>query len=510
MAILEATDIEFNYGDKELYAKASLKVNPKEHCALVGINGSGKSTFLSLLVGDIRPDKGKILWQDHVTYSYLDQQLKVDTDIIAIEFIYGVYADLFEKERRMEELFNQAASGEGNYEKLLDKASRLSEEINNAGFYALQEKVGRITNGLGLPPYELNRPLKKLSGGERAKVFLAKLLLEEKEVLLLDEPTNFLDAKQVEWLAAYLKDYPQAFLLVSHDREFLRKCVDVVFALENKTITRYKGDFDHYLSQREIDRAQYEKNYAAQQRYIKKEEDFIAKHIVRATSAKAAKSRRTRLSHLEVLSAPVKEGGEVHFHFPFSHHVGMKPLKIENLLIGYDHPLLEPISFTVRQGDKLAILGRNGVGKTTLIRTLLGEIPSLDGDYEFLNGIQIGYYGQDTIIDLNLTPFEYVKSIYPELDNTHVRSLLGRFGVKAELAMRKMNELSGGEITKTRLAILGQKPTNFLILDEPTNHLDQKAKDSLFKAIEEYDGEVILVSHERDFYDGLLDYEIRF
>ena len=510
MAILEAIDIEFNYGDKELYQKASLKINPKEHCALVGINGSGKSTFLSLLIGDIRPDKGKIIWQDHVTYSYLDQQLKVSGDIIGYEFVYGVYADLFEKEKRMEELYAEAANGEAGYEKLLDRASRLAEEISIAGFYALQEKVGRITNGLGLPPFLLNRPLRTLSGGERAKVFLAKLLLEEKDVLLLDEPTNFLDAKQVEWLATYLQEYPQAFLLVSHDREFMKKCVDVVFALENKTITRYKGDFDHYLVQREVDRAQYEKNYKAQQRYIKNEEDFIAKHIVRATSAKAAKSRRTRLSHLEVMAAPQKEGGEVHFHFPFSHHVGEKPLQIADLSIGYRFPLLEGISFTVRQGDKLAVLGRNGVGKTTLIRTLLGEIPALNGEYAFLPGIQIGYYGQDTTIDLNQTPFEYVKSIYPELDNTHVRSLLGRFGVRADLALRKMSELSGGEITKTRLAILGQRPTNFLILDEPTNHLDQKAKDSLFKAIEEYEGEVILVSHEKDFYDGLLDYEIRF
>ena len=510
MAILELQDIEFNYGDKELYRKVCLKMNPGEHCGLVGINGSGKSTLFSLITGALRPDKGKVIWQDHVTYSYLDQQLTVNTDEDTLSFLYGVYSDLFLKEKQMEKLYEQAASGEGDFDRLIAKASRLGEELNLAGFYSLQEKVGRIIDGLGLLPYDLERPMKEISGGQRAKVFLGKMLLEEHDVLLMDEPTNFLDAKQVEWLTSYLRSYPGAFLLISHDQAFLKGCVDVVFALENQTIIRYKGDFDHYLVQRELDRAQYEKNYNAQQRYIKKEKDFIAAHIVRATSAKAAKSRRTRLSHLDVLAAPKKEGGDVHFRFPFSHQVGAKPLVVEELSIGYSEPLLAPISLTLRQGEKVAIIGKNGIGKTTFLRSILGEIRVFGGDFSFLKGTQIGYYGQDVRVDLRLTPFEYVASVYPDLDKTQVRTLLGRFGVRSDLALRPMNELSGGEITKTRLAILGNKPTNFLILDEPTNHLDQKAKDSLFQAIEEYEGCVILVSHEKDFYDGLLDYEIVF
>ena len=510
MALLELRDIEFNYGDKELYRKVNLKINPGEHCGLVGINGSGKSTLFGLITGALRPDKGQVIWQDHATYSYLDQQLTVNTEEDALSFLYGVYAELFAKEKRMEELYMEAASGEGNYEKLLSKAERLGDELNQAGFYSLQEKVGRIIDGLGLLPYDLNRPMKTLSGGQRAKLFLGKMLLEEKDVLLMDEPTNFLDVKQVDWLKNYLKEYPGAFLVISHDREFLKAIVDVVFALENQVITRYKGDFDHYLVQRELDREQYEKNYIAQQRYIKNEQDFIAKHIVRATSAKAAKSRRTRLSHLEVLAAPKKEGGDVHFFFPFSHHVGAKPLIVNELSIGYKFPILPPFGFTMKQGEKIAILGKNGIGKTTFVKTLLGQIPHFGGDYTFLKGTEIGYYGQDAEVNLDLTPFEYIASIYPDLDKTQIRTLLVRFGVKAELALRKMKELSGGEITKTRLAVLGQKRTNFLILDEPTNHLDQKAKDSLFEAIENYEGCVILVSHEKDFYDGLLDTEITF
>ena len=510
MALLELKDIEFNYGDKELYRKVNLKMNPGEHCALVGINGSGKSTIFSLITGAIRPDKGQVIWQEHVTYSYLDQQLSVNTEEDALSFLYGVYSELYATEKRMEALYEEAATGEGDYEKILSKAERLGHILEQNGFYSLQEKVGRIIDGLGLLPYDLSRPMKTLSGGQRAKVFLGKMLLEEKDVLLMDEPTNFLDAKQVEWLKNYLRSYPNAFLLISHDREFLKGCVDVVFALENQVITRYKGDFDHYLVQRELDRAQYEKDYAAQQRYIKNEEDFIARHIVRATSAKAAKSRRTRLSHLEVMAAPKKEGGDVHFSFPFSRHVGSKPLIVEDLSIGYSFPLLAPFGFTLKQGEKVAILGKNGVGKTTFVKTLLNQIPKLGGSFTFLKGTEIGYYGQDADVDLNLTPFEYVSGIYPDLDKTQIRTLLGRFGVRSELALRKMRELSGGEITKTRLAILGNKKTNFLIFDEPTNHLDQKAKDSLFEAIESYPGCLILVSHEKNFYDGLLDYEITF
>ena len=510
MALLELQDIEFNYSDKELYQKASMKINPGEHCCLVGINGSGKTTILSMIVGDLRPDKGKVIWEPHVTYAYLDQQLKVQQDMPVSAYLYGVYSHLFDKEKEMERLYSEAASGEGDYEKLLNKALRLSDELDQAGFYSLQEKVGRLTDGLGFDKADLSRPLHELSSGQREKAYLAKMLLEEKDVLIMDEPTNFLDQFQVAWLASYLDSYPKAFLVVSHDEAFLEKIAKVVFCLENKTITRYKGDFQSYLLQHELDKEQYQKNYEAQQRYIKKEEDFIAKHIVRATSAKAAKSRRARLAHLDVMAAPGKEGGNVHFNFPFTHDVGEKPLIVEALEIGYTSPLLSPISFILRKGEKIAILGQNGVGKTTFLKTIMGRIDSLGGTYKWLDGIVTNYYDQDERIDLNQSPFEYVHNAYPMLDNTKIRTALGAVGVKKELAIRKMSELSGGEVTKARFAVMTLRKSNFLILDEPTNHLDQKAKDALFEAIEAYPGSVIIVSHEKDFYDGLVDYELNF
>lgn len=510
MALVELSDIQFNYSDKELYKSIALKINNGEHCCLVGINGSGKTTLLNILVGEIKPDKGKVYWTPGTTFSYLDQQLKVAVDMPVSEYLYGVYKDLFDKEKRMEQLYEEAANGEGDYEKLLSKAEKLGDELMNSSFYSLQEKVGRLTDGLGFLKEQLETPLKQLSSGQREKAYLAKMLLEEKDVLIMDEPTNFLDANQVDWLTNYLVSYPKAFLIVSHDQEFLRKIANVVFVLENQTCTRYKGTFDHYLEQHELDKEQYMKNYIAQQRYIKKEETFIAKHIVRATSSKAAKSRRARLEHLDRLESPQNEDGKVYFTFPFTHDVGKEVLKVNELQIGYEHPLIDPISFTLMKGQKIAILGQNGVGKTTFVKTILGVISSLGGSYEWLKGTEINYFNQDEIIDLSLTPFEYIRQHYPEMSNTDIRKALGATGVKKEMALRKMNELSGGELSKTRFALMCRKKSNFLVLDEPTNHLDQKAKDALFDAIERFPGAVILISHEKDFYDGLVDYELHF
>lgn len=510
MALIECENINFNYSDKELYRNASMKINSGEHCVLVGANGCGKTTLLNILAGILSPDKGKVTWTNGVTFSYLDQQLKIDKDMPLSDYLYGVYKELYDKEKAMEKLYEEAALNLNDFEKILAKAERIQNELDSKNFYALEEKVGRLTDGLGLDKAHMEMPLHALSSGQREKAYLAKMLLEEKSVLIMDEPTNFLDANQVDWLARYLIDYPNAFLVVSHDKAFLERIANVVFVLENGAITRYKGDYEHFLIQHALDKEQYEKNYEAQQRYIKKEEQFIAAHIVRATSSKAAKSHRARLAHLERMDAPVKGEGKIRFSFPYTHPVGQKPLQVENLVIGYKMPLLSPISFTLKEGEKIAILGENGVGKTTFLKTILGFIPPLGGTYKWLEGIVTNYYSQDEKIDMGLSPFELLANAYPEKNNTEIRTALGATGVKKELALRPLSELSGGEMTKARFALMSLKKSNFLVFDEPTNHLDQKAKDALFEAIENYPGSVIIVSHEKDFYDGLVDYELYF
>lgn len=510
MAILELQDIEFNYQDRELYNKASMKLNPGEHACLLGKNGGGKTTLLNIIVGDIKQDSGDVIWDNNVTYSYLDQHLKIVEDIITEDYLYGVYDYLFIKEKRMEELYEKGALDIDNFDKYCNQAERIRVELDENGFYSLQEKVGRLTDGLGLDKEHLLLPLSKLSSGQREKAYLIRMLLEEKQVLIMDEPTNFLDASQVEWLARYLKGYPNAFLVVSHDMEFVKQISNVIFLLENGNITRYVGDYDYYVTQHAIDSEQYRKNYEAQKRYIKKEEQFIAKHIVRATSAKAAKSHRARLNHIDRMEAPKSTNSKVSFNFIFSGDVGNEPFSCSDLVIGYEKPLLDPINFTLRKGEKIAILGQNGVGKSTFIKTIINDIPKIDGDFKWLDGINVNYFGQDIPLNMNLTPFSLIQSNYPNLNNTQVRTLLGRVGLSNELAMRQLNKLSGGEVTKARLALMSLKKCNFLILDEPTNHLDKSAKEALFESLSRFPGSVILVSHEKDFYDGLVDYELYF
>lgn len=509
MALIELKNIEFNYSDKELYKAINMKINDGEHCVLVGVNGSGKTTLLNILTKKISPDKGEVLWTPHVTYSYLDQQLEIDQDMVTSDFIYSVYANFFHKEKEMEALYEKSASDFANYEKYIERAQAIQDELISQGFYSLKEDVAKLVSGLGLNEDRLEMPLSKLSSGQREKVYLIKMLLEQKDVLIFDEPTNFLDANQVNWLADYLNNYPKAFLVVSHDQEFLRKIATIVFSLENKTLVRYRGSFDYFLEQHALDKEMYEKRYNAQQRYIKKEEDFIAKHIVRATSSRAAKSRRARLAHLERMEAPGKEEGIVRFDFPFTKHVGKEVLQIKDLEIGYNgKPLLPPLTFTLLRGQKIAILGKNGVGKTTFLKTILGEINKIGGEYSWLENTVVNYYSQEEKINLSLSPFDFIKMYHPDMTNTEIRTLLGSCGLRKELAIRKMSELSGGEVTKARFALMSLKKSNFLILDEPTNHLDQKAKDALFEAIDRYSGGVIIVSHEKDFYDELVDYEI--
>ncbi|MDY6430509.1 MAG: ABC-F family ATP-binding cassette domain-containing protein [Bacilli bacterium] len=507
MPLVELKNVNFNYGDKELYNNVNLKINPKEHCFLVGVNGSGKTTLFSLISKELRPDSGEVILQDNLTFSVLDQHLKIQTDQTVIDYLYGVYKDLFDKEKEMKDLYEKASYDFDNFEKILNKANNLNEYLVEQGFYALQEKVGKLINGLGISDFLLERKLSTLSSGQKEKIYLAKMLLEDNDFLLMDEPTNFLDANQIKWLSQFLQNYPNAFLIISHDVAFMKTVGEIFFSLENKTLTRYKGDYDTFIEAKKLNEELYKKNYAAQQRYIKKEEDFIQKHIVRATSAKAAKSRRARLAHVTRLAPPAKEEGLVNFTFPFSKYVGDVTVKIEDLEIGYDFPLLDPISLELKKNEKIAIIGENGVGKTTLVRTILGQIPKIGGSFALIKDLKINYFNQDEPIPFSLTPFDYFKQFFPNYSNTEVRTALGNVGVKKETALRKMSELSGGEITKTRLAILTKTPCNFLILDEPTNHLDQKAKMSLFQAIAEFPGTVILICHEKDFYDGLVDYE---
>lgn len=509
MSILEISNLKFGYNDINLFNNLEMKLYNEDHMGLVGANGVGKTTLMNLIAHKFDPDEGKIEWLSGVDFSYLDQHLKVYDDLTIKDYLYKVYDNLFEKEKEMQTLYkNLESADEKDYDKILNKAYNIENYLEENGFYLIQSKISNVINGLGIN-YDENWVLRKLSGGQRGKIFLAKMLLEEKDVLLLDEPTNFLDVTHVEWLTKFLTTYKHAFIVISHNTDFLDGVCNVICDLENKKITRYKGNYTSYLSQKEMRDKQYEMQYAAQQKFIKKTQDFIDKNIVRASSTRQAQSRRKVLEKLEVLEKPVSEK-KVTFNFPFTHTFNSEAVIIKKLLIGYTAPILKEIDLKIMFGEKIVITGKNGIGKTTFIKTLLGLIPKLGGVIKIPIYNKIVYYSQEMSEDATVTPIEYIKSTYPKLEDKDVRSLLSRYGITGDLVIKPINKLSGGEMSKVRFAKLSLEDSNLLILDEPTNHLDKVAKVALFESIEEYPGTIILVSHEKEFYKKLKMKEVHF
>ncbi len=508
MSVLEIDKLRFSYKDKELFNDLSVRIFDNEHIGIVGLNGTGKTTLMKLIAGQLIPDSGTITWDSNKSFSYLDQHLEVHSDQTIEEYLYSVYNPLFKKENQMNDLYSSLAEvDESKYDKILNKAYNIQEELEQSGFYEIKSRIGNIINGLGIQ-IEENRLLKELSSGQRAKVFLGKMLLEEKDIILLDEPTNFLDLQHVEWLSKFLVNYKNTFLVISHNFEFLNSCCNVILALENKKLTKYKGNYDQYLKQRDMNLETYQKEYEKQQKEIKRTEEFIQKNIVRASTTKQAQSRRKMLEKMVKLEKPEKEK-KVHFEFEFTKSFNVSALETKYLNIGYSYPILKNINLKFEFGQKYLIYGKNGVGKSTFLKTILGIIPPLGGNIKMAPYNNILYYAQEEVVP-SLTAVEYVREYYPKMDDTEIRTLLAKYAITGDLTIKPMTQLSGGEVTKVRFALLSLTSSNFLVLDEPTNHLDKSAKESLLKAIEKYPGTVILVSHEKEFYQKLKMKEIKF
>jgi ATPase subunit of ABC transporter with duplicated ATPase domains len=509
MSVLEIINLKFSYGEKELFNSLNLRLFKNDHLGLIGVNGAGKTTLMNLIARIIDPDEGRINWRDGITYSYLDQHLKVDKSLTIKNYLYKVYEDLFVMEKNMNDLYKELETAPvEKYDKILNSTSFIETSLEEKGFYMIKSRIGNVVNGLGIN-YDENQKLTNLSSGQRVKVFLAKMLLEERDVLLLDEPTNFLDASHVDWLTKYLQNYNKAFIVISHDNDFINKISNVIGDLNNKNVILYKGDYGAYVKQKEMQDNLYQKEFESQQKYIKKTEDFINKNIVRASTTKRAQSRRKSLEKIEVMEKPASHK-KIKFQFPFSTSYNMDALVVKNLEIGYAKAILAPIDLKVKFGEKIVIVGKNGVGKTTFLNTILGKIPKISGHVNLNLLNKVVYYSQDYKGNMNMDAVRFIQEHYPLMEPVKIRTLLGKYGIGGELAIKSMDKLSGGELTKVRFAKLSLEKSNLLILDEPTNHLDKLAKEALYGAINEYPGTVILVSHEKEFYIKLNIKEIIF
>lgn len=502
MSYLKVTGLSHSYGDKVLYKNASFELYKGEHMGVVGLNGAGKSTLISILTGAIIPDEGTVTWQPRIKTGCLDQQASDGGHLTVLEYLKTAYAPLYMLERRIHGLYEQyALTGQEEY---FTEASECQARLEAQDFYSADLKTEKVITGLGLRAFGLQTPLKNLSGGQRAKVILAKLLLEEPDVLLLDEPTNFLDQEHVDWLAGFLNAFENAFIVVSHDFDFLEWISNCICDVEAQSLRKYHGKYSDFLKQKEHLREDHIRRYNAQQQKIRRTEDYIRKNIA-GNNSKNAKGRRRQLERLERIAPPTFTA-KPNFRFPALFLSPQKALITDRLSIGYKKPLLPALDFTVQTGEKLVITGFNGIGKSTLLKTLMGEIPALSGSFAFSGQAVTGYYEQELHWrDPKKTPVEIISSVFPALSEKQIRRFLAGCGVKSDSVRQAVATLSGGEQAKVKLCLLLIRPSNFLILDEPGNHLDADTKEELCAALQEYSGSVILVSHEERFYSGWAD-----
>lgn len=504
MSVLNVKDVTHGFGSRAILESVSFRLLKGEHVALVGANGEGKSTFLNIITGKLMPDEGTIEWSNRVTVGYLDQHSALKPGTTIRDNLRLAFDSLFELEKEMLAAYDKMAEAdEIEVTKLMEDAADIQNILDHSGFYILDAKIEEVAQGLGLGEIGLDKKVDELSGGQRTKVLLTKLLLQNPTILILDEPTNYLDVEHIEWLKRYLQNYENAFILVSHDIPFINDVCNLIYHVENCELTRYVGNYDEFMRLYELKKRQQEKAYEKQQKEIEKLEDFIARNKARVATTGMAKSRMKQLDKMDIIDRP-REKVKPTFDFKFSKAPSRFLIEAKDLVIGYDAPLTRPLTFQIERGKKIAICGVNGLGKSTLLKTLLGMIPPVEGVVEHGENIDCGYFAQEDSRDNNNTALEEIWNEYPSLTNHEARSALAKCGLTTEHITSPMKVLSGGENAKVRLCKILMKELNLLVLDEPTNHLDVDAKDELEKALREFKGTVVLVCHEPYFYESFI------
>ena len=498
MSLLSVSALSFGYSDILLFSDVSFELNEGEHVGLIGGNGTGKSTLLKLLLGQIVPDSGAITWHTGKKIGFIDQYSEIDRNSSVLSFLRTAFNELREIEKHIFDLYAS------NDEKDWNQAAALQEHLQSSEYYNSEVMINRVSMGLGLTGIGLNRKIKTLSGGQRTRCILAKLLLEHPDILLLDEPTNYLDSENINWLSEYLLQFDGAFVVVSHDTSFLGKITRYILSIDNGTVTKYKGTLEDYERMRIQSRDRQELMYQAQQKEIRKLENYISQNKAKASTAGMARSREKQLRRMKRIAPPSKEAFP-EFHFPYMQMADVEKLVISDLQIGYSYPILDSFSLRVSH-EKIAIIGFNGAGKSTLFRTLMGIIPPLGGRYEFKKGVRIGYCPQDSQMEASGDrTLDWLMAHSNVHSQNECRKALAKCGISSEQCQLPINRLSGGELNRVRLCLLTLRGTNLLLLDEPTNHLDVLAQRALCKGIADYPGAVLLASHDKPFYDKCCD-----
>ncbi len=504
MSILNVTKLSHGFGDRAIFKDVSFRLLKGEHIGLIGANGEGKSTFMNIVTGKLQPDEGKVEWSKNVRVGYLDQHAALEKGMTIEAVLKSAFGFLFEAEAHMNDICEKMGDAEDDeLQTYMDELAEIQELLDLHDFYNLDSKVDEVARAFDLDAIGLYQDVTELSGGQRTKVLLAKLLLEKPDILLLDEPTNYLDESHIFWLKRYLQEYENAFVLISHDIPFLNSVVNLIYHMENQELNRYVGDYDKFQEVYAVKKMQLEAAYKRQQQEISELKDFVQRNKARVSTRNMAMSRQKKLDKMEIIELAA-EKPKPDFSFKEARAPGKVIFETDDLVIGYEEPLTKPINIRMERGEKIALVGANGIGKTTLLKSILGLTPALSGSVKLGDYQYIGYFEQEGDYKNTSTCIEELWQEYPGLDQREIRAALAKCGLTTKHIESQVRVLSGGEQAKVRLCKLLNRETNILLLDEPTNHLDQDAKDELMRALKAYKGSILLICHEPEFYNEVV------
>ena len=507
MSILNVEHLSHGFGDRAIFEDVSFRLLKGEHIGLIGANGEGKSTFMNIITGKLMPDEGKVEWSKKCRVGYLDQHSALEKGMTVGSVLRSAFDFLYEMEEEMNGIYESLGeiSDPDEMNARMEEAGTISDLLTMHDFYMIDAKVEEVARALGVLELGLDRDVTELSGGQRTKILMGKLLLEKPDILLLDEPTNYLDVEHIEWLKRYLNDYENAFILISHDVPFLNSVINLIYHMDNKQLTRYVGDYDKFVEVYEMKKSQLEAAYNKQQKEIADLKDFVARNKANVATRNMAMSRQKKLDKMDIIELAA-ERPKPEFYFKEARTPSRFLFTTKDLVIGYDKkdPLSKPLNLTMEWKQKVAITGANGIGKTTLLKSILGLIDPIDGTVSRGENLYIGYFEQEMDQSVKTTCIEEIWNEFPSLNQAEIRAALAKCGLTTKHIESLVRVLSGGEQAKVRLCKLLNRETNLLLLDEPTNHLDVDAKDELKRALKAYRGSILMVCHEPEFYEDIV------